>query len=412
MSDGSKSLMIALREIARSARAARHWIPTVDSRRACVALCGLSLYLLAAPTHSQRALGQEVVFGDSVVPLEIAIGRSIPMTTPAALLRVSLADPEVADVVVLGERDVVLNALATGSTDLILWQTDGRRFHYRVNVRSRTDRKQVLLQVRIAEASRDFLREIGFSFLFQDQHTRAGTGAFTSAPPVNEPEIANVRDAGQFATLLSINEVMNLTGLLEAAEQSGRVKVLAEPNLIAADGEEAHFLAGGELPVPIAQPSTVAGVQAVTIQYREFGISLTFEPEILSEDLMKLRIEAEVSGLDFANAVTTSGFVVPAFRTRRTVTTVDLGNGQTLAIAGLLDFEETKIVTGIPLLKDIPILGLLFSSQRFERRETELLILVTPQIIDPMAPPPPPPLPGGEGSDGDGGGEEEEGGGG
>ncbi len=395
--------MIAAQTFSFSKRmsVAPRWLRVFDPLMPWILLAGLSLFSWVKPSQGQGALTQDTVAQDSVIPLKLAIGRSMPMTTPVPIQRVALANPEVADVLLVSERELVLNALASGVTDLILWQTDGRKFHYRVSVHALTE-MQVLLRVRIAEVSRDFLRELGASFLWADQHSRAGTGAFVTTPPVDEPESISLRQAGQFATLLSLNEIKNLSGLLEMAEQTGRLKVLAEPNLMAANRERASFLAGGELPVPIAQPVGVSGVQAVTIQYREFGIRLDFVPEILSENLIQLKIEAEVSGLDFANGITTSGFLVPAFRTRRASTTVALQEGQTLAIAGLLSSEEQKINTGMPLLKDIPILGLLFSSQRFQRKETELLVLVSPQIIDPTAPPPPPPLPGEKGSRGDG----------
>ncbi len=360
-----------------------------------LAWLGVSLALLvwAAPLSGQAFSQDPVILGQAVSPLDMSVGRSIPMTTRATIQRVSVANPGVADVVIITERELVLNALDSGVTDLIIWLTDGTKVHYRVSVHSPTDRQQVLLQVRIAEADRDVLRELGFSFLWSDQHSRAGTGNFATTDPNPDGSIP-IRDTGQFATILSVNEIDNLIGMLEIQEQSGRFRILAEPNLIAANGEEASFLAGGELPVPVAQSSTASGVPTITIQYREFGIRLKFVPEILSEELVKLKIEPEVSNLDYGNAVTIAGFQIPALRTRRASTTLDLMQGQTLAIAGLLTSQTESVNTGIPLLKDIPILGLLFSSQRYQRNETELLVLVTPVVMDPMRAPTPPPLPG------------------
>lgn len=354
--------------------------------------------ILGLSAWASSATAQILTLGDSIVPVEMAIGRSIPMTTRVAIRRVSVADPSVADVVLIAERELVVNALSSGLTDLIIWQTDGRKYHFRVSVHSPTDRKQVILQVRFAEVSTDFLREIGTSLLFRDQHTRAGTGEFATRGATDSDGNPNVRDVTQFLSLLSIQDIDNFNALINMAEQSGNFRVLAEPNLIAANGEEASFLAGGELPIPVAQTTGLgAGGPAITIEYREFGVRLSFTPEILSEDLIKLKISPEVSNLDFSNAVVLSGFVIPAFRVRRTSTTVDLRNGQTLAISGLLNSVEQKLTTGVPILKDIPILGLLFSSQRFQRNETELLVLVQPIIVDPMSPPAPPPLPGGDG---------------
>jgi pilus assembly protein CpaC len=363
-----------------------------DTRLAWLGV-GLALLVWAAPLSGQAFSQDPVILGQAVSPLDMSVGRSIPMTTRATIQRVSVANPGVADVVIITERELVLNALDSGVTDLLIWLTDGTKVHYRVSVHSPTDRQQVLLQVTIAEADRDLLRELGFSFLWSDQHSRGGTGNFAATDPNPDGSIP-IRDTGQFATILSVNEIDNLIGLLEIQEQSGRFRILAEPNLIAANGEEASFLAGGELPVPVAQTNTASGVPTITIEYREFGIRLKFVPEILSDELVKLKIEPEVSNLDFGNAVTIAGFQIPALRTRRAATTLDLIQGQTLAIAGLLTTQTEAVNTGIPLLKDIPILGLLFSSQRYQRFETELLILVTPTVLDPMQPPPPPPLPG------------------
>lgn len=364
------------------------------------AFLAFAIGLAAAVGTASAQIRGQVIMGDSVIPIDMAIGRSIPMSTTITIQRVSVANPEVADVVIIGEREIVVNALTSGLTDLIIWQTNGQKFHYRVSVHSPTDRKQVILQVRFAEVTKDFLREIGTSVLWQDRKNRVGTGAFATEGIRDEEGNISIRSVGQFATLLSIGEVENVSALLDLAEQSGNFKTLAEPNLIAANGEDASFLAGGELPVPVAQTAGAGaaggGVQpAITVQYREFGVRLSFTPEILSEELIKLRIEPEVSSLDFSNAVVISGFAIPAFRTRRASTTLDLRSGQTLALAGLLNSEEQKLNTGIPILKDIPILGLLFSSQRFQRNETELLVLVQPLIVDPLAPPVPPALPGG-----------------
>jgi pilus assembly protein CpaC len=354
-------------------------------------LVGVAVLAFTAPAY-----GQAVTVGETVHPLDMAVGRSIPMSTRGPIERISVADPSVADVVIITERELVVNALKSGTTDLLIWQTDGPKSHYRVLVHSPTDRKQVLVEVVMAEVDRDLLREVGFSFLWQDQHSRAGTGAFATQGPTPEGDVP-LFNSGQFGTLLSADDIKNFYGLLEADEQSGRFRLLAQPNIIAANGEEASFLAGGEVPIPVAQPGA-SGVATISIEYKEFGIKLAFEPEILSEDLVKLKVSPEVSNLDYSNAITLSGFEIPAMRTRRASTTLDMLEGQTLALAGLLNEVTEKVVTGLPFLKDIPILGILFSSQRYQKQESELLILVTPHVIDPTTPPAPPPLPG-EGQD-------------
>jgi pilus assembly protein CpaC len=352
-------------------------------------LVGVAVFAFAAPVY-----GQAVRVGETVQPLDMAVGRSIPMSTRGPIERVSVANPQVADVVIITERELVVNALASGTTDLLIWQTDGPKSHYRVLVHSPTDRKQVLLEVVMAEVDRNLLREVGLSFLWQDQHSRAGTGAFATDGPTPEGDIP-LFNSGQFGTLLNADDIKNFYGLLEADEQSGKYKLLAKPNIIAANGEEASFLAGGEVPIPVAQPGA-AGVATISIEYKEFGIQLAFQPEILSEELVKLTVSPEVSNLDFSNSITISGFEIPALRTRRATTTLDMLEGQTLAIAGMLNDFDEKVVTGLPFLKDIPILGLLFSSTRYQTQQTELLILVTPHVVDPNSPPAPPPLPGEE----------------
>ncbi|MDX1429519.1 MAG: pilus assembly protein N-terminal domain-containing protein [Rhodothermales bacterium] len=369
-------MSVAIENVRSAMRRARWW-----------GVVGLGMLFFAPSLH-----GQDIIIGGQVNPMELSIGQSIPLTTFVQIQRVSVTNPEIADVVVISDREVVLHGLTPGITDFLIWQTDGVQFHYRVRVHSPTDRKQVLLFVRIAEASKDLLRELGVSMLYRWDKLRAGSNQF-AFDRVDDAGNLIVNDRGQFATVLSLEHIENLTALLDLAEQSGRFRTLAEPNLIAANGEEASFLAGGELPVPVAQPAAVGGVQAVTIVYREFGIRLNFKPEILSDDLIKLAVAPEVSTLDFGNAIQASGFLIPALRTRRANTTVDLLQGQTLAIAGLLSNEEQKTKVGVPLLKDIPILGFLFSSERFERAETELLVLITPVIFDPLAPPPAPDLP-------------------
>lgn len=378
----------------RAAGAFRHRIGSL-------LLAGLALLAWSVPASGQGLGNQQVVLGETVQRLDMAVGRSIPMTTRDPIQRVSVANPSIADVVIITERELVLNALGSGVTDLLIWLTTGGKVHYRVSVHSPTDRQQVLLEVKIAEVDKSLLRELGVSLLFRDQHTRVGTNQFRADRFDDEGNIITdpiiFDDVGQFATVLSDNEIENLTALVDLNEQDGRFKTLAEPNLIAANGEEASFLAGGEIPIPIAQSGASAtGAATITIQWKEFGIRLAFTPEILSEELIKLAIAPEASSLDFGNSIVISGFEVPALRTRRASTTLDMREGQTLAIAGLLQTQKETVHRGIPFLKDVPILGLLFSSKRWQNRETELLVLVTPWVIDPMSPPAPPPLPGEE----------------
>jgi pilus assembly protein CpaC len=323
-----------------------------------------------------------------VTRIDLPIGRSYPISTPVPISRVSIAAPGVADVIVIGEREVVINALAAGETDAIIWQANGTRQHYRVSVHSPSDRMQIALRIKFAEVRRDALRELSVSGAVFDKNINAASGAFDprSIFPADSLIIATTR---RFLSIFTDFGTDNLVAWIEAQEQAGRAKLLAEPTILAANKEEANFLAGGELPVPVVQAGAgdVASAR-VTIEYREFGVRLNFMGEIISDSLVKLRVRPEVSSLDFGNAVLVSGFRVPAFRTRRIESTLDVRRDRSLIISGMFNSEEERVKTGIPLLMHIPILGQLFSSTRFQKNESELIVIVTPVIIDPLRPPP------------------------
>ena len=322
-----------------------------------------------------------------VTRIDLPIGRSFPISTTVPISRVSIAAPGVADVIVIGEREVVINALAAGETDAIIWQANGTRQHYRVSVHSPADRMQIALHIKFAEVRRDALRELSVSGAVFDKNVAGVSGQFDprSIFPADSLLITATR---RFLSIFTDFGTDNLVAWIEAQEQSGRAKLLAEPTILAANKEEADFLAGGELPIPVAQGggSGDVGNSRITIEYREFGVRLNFLAEIISDSLVKLRVRPEVSSLDFANGVLVSGFRVPAFRTRRVESTVDVRRDRSLIISGMFATEEERVKTGIPLLMHIPILGQLFSSSRFQKNESELIVIVTPVIVDPMRP--------------------------
>jgi pilus assembly protein CpaC len=344
----------------------------------------LSAFAFVAPTARAQAID------DAITRIELPAGRSYPITTQDPITRVSVATPDIADAVVVDERNLVINAKAMGETDIILWITNEPRRHYRVSVRSPADRKAVMLSVRVAEVRKNDLEQLGVNLLYRDPggHARVGTGIFNTDNSIDKATGSVILDptSTQFATLLTDFGTKTLLSFIDAQATLGHAKILAEPNLLAGNHDTASFLAGGEIPIPIAQPST-NGAPTVTIQYREFGIRLTFIPEIVSDSLIKLNVHPEVSSLDFANAVVISGFRIPALRTRRIATTVDVRRDQSLILSGLLDDERSRTRTGVPLLSSIPILGALFSSTSWETDQTELLIVVTPVIVNPMNPP-------------------------
>ena len=355
----------------------------LSSALGCSVLAALALMtpVLAHAAYTQSTVTQ----GNAVLQIEIIAGRSLPVTDGGVINKVTVANPAVADVVVIGEQEVVINAIAAGETDIILWGPNATRRHYRVIVRSSPERRQVLLSVKFAEVRRETLRQIGTSLLYRPAPgtTRIGTGALSTADPTQ----GVIPAARGYLTVLSTFNSKELLGLLDAEEQNGNARSLAEPNLMAANREEATFLAGGEIPIPVVQGSTGgAGNQAVTIEYREFGIRLSFVAEVLSDSLLKLKVRPEVSTLDYGNAILLSGFRVPALRTRRVESTVDVLEDRSLIISGLFNEEREQVRTGLPFLGSIPILGALFASNRWMRNESELIVVVTPVIMDPNNP--------------------------
>jgi pilus assembly protein CpaC len=320
-----------------------------------------------------------------IVRIPLPAGRSYPIHSNVPITRVSVANPAIADVVVIGERDIVVNARTAGETDVIIWTGETRR-HYRVLVNPPSDRRQVSLGIVFAEVRKDALRELGISALYRDRNVRLGTGIFRSDNSIDKTTgDVTISPESNFFTALTDLGSNDFLGLIEAEASRGNARLLARPNLMTANRQEGNFLAGGEIPIPIAQPGQGGGT-FITITYREFGIRLRFTPEILGDSLITLTVRPEVSSLDYTNAVIVSGFRVPALRTRRVETTVDVRPNQSLIISGLMSEERERVKNGIPFLMDIPILGSLFSSTRWQTAETELLVVVTPTVIDPIRP--------------------------
>jgi pilus assembly protein CpaC len=174
----------------------------------------------------------------------------------------------------------------------------------------------------------------------------------------------------------------NTMAMIRALQTQGALRELAEPNLIAMDGQQASFLAGGEFPVPVVQGGSDRS--NVSIIFKEYGVRLNFKPTIIDEDHIRLELEPEVSTIDFANGVKFDGFIIPALRTRRAKTGVELRDGQSFALAGLLDNNESRTLSKVPVLGDIPVLGALFKSKNFQKNETELMFIVTAQLVKPV----------------------------
>jgi pilus assembly protein CpaC len=327
--------------------------------------------------------------GDPITPIDLSVGRSYPLTTPVPLTKASVATPDVADIVVVGPHELVINGKLAGETDAILWLADGTRKHLRVSVRPPADRPQIAVFIKFAEVRRDLLRTIGVSARYRDAHghERVGTGIFNTDNVFGTDGKITIPGTAGFLTVLTDFNTQRLLALLDAEEQLGHSRTLAEPNVLAGNREEANFLAGGELPIPVVQGgANNIGGNSVTIMYKEFGVRLHFVPEIINDSLIKLMLRPEVSSLDYSNAIQLSGFSIPAFRTRRVETTLDVRRDQSIVISGLFNDDQERVRTGIPFLQSVPILGQLFSSTRWQRNESELIVIVTPIIMDAMHP--------------------------
>jgi pilus assembly protein CpaC len=249
---------------------------------------------------------------------------------------------------------------------------------------------QVLLKVRFAEVTRNALTQLGSSFFtgaagYKNIMARTTTGqdpapTFDNSDPTHPKLVFS-----DFLNLFLFDTKNQLGTVITALQTRGQFQSLAEPNLVAESGKEASFLAGGEFPVPIAQGSSTGGNVAITVQYKEFGVRLSFTP-IIRGDRIHLKVKPEVSSLDFANGVSLQGFRIPALTVRRAETELELGDGQTFAIAGLLNNSMNSTLRKIPGIGDIPILGLLFQSKVAQKDQTELVVMITPYILPRSSP--------------------------
>jgi len=275
--------------------------------------------------------------------------------------------------------------------------------------------QQVMIKVRVAEVSRSALRVLGINAFgtghdFFGGSTIAPSGGTAINPisigvPDGAPATANrpfqlpfqfIGDTGvgQSVTLFAGFPTINLEVFLQALAENQYLRVLAEPTLVALSGEEASFLAGGEYPIPVVQGASVGGAAAISVEYRQFGVRLKFRPIVLGDGGIQLRVEPEVSQLSSSGAVEIQGFQIPALTTRRAETTLRLQSGQTFAMAGLISHTVSARVSRVPGLGDIPVLGALFRSVRYQNDETELVVLVTATLVEPQSLASMPPLPG------------------
>lgn len=339
-----------------------------------------------------KAVGEANAFlvgpdGRRIALLEITVNRDLTALneTLARLLPGSKIDAEmVGDTVVLG-GSVMSPADANRAADLASRMVKSK--DKVVNMLATDAKEQVLLKVQVAEMNRDALRRIGvdlpgavlqtgnFTFTKVIQNAFPVTGGLVPAAIATGVALPPAATAGSAFQPTWQSGGNSVTAMIQALERAGVMRTLAEPTLTAMSGETAKFLAGGEFPVPIAQQNN-----AITVEWKEFGVNVSFKPLVLTEGRISLTIAAEVSELSTDGAITLDSISLPGLKVRRAETTLELPSGATLAMAGLLSDETRQSVEGTPALKNLPVLGALFRSNDYRRRETELVILVSPYI--------------------------------
>jgi pilus assembly protein CpaC len=412
-----------------------------------------------APAAQQAAVQQSAESATSSQVVHILVGHSIVIHTEARLKRVLVGNPAVLSTTTTAPNELVVTAVASGSSSLVLWHDNnesriievfadvdvsmlrdavGRGFPGEsiqveaeegrvvltgtvsgpavaeqvvkmaapfskelvnsLRVAQPARQKQILLKVRFAEVDRSKADSFGFNLLSTGAANTVGAtstqqfGGLGLADGARLPGTIGAPVRG-FSTSFTVSDLLNifvfrpdlnLGAVIRDLQTKNVLQILAEPNLLAMSGEPARFNAGGELPYPIVQP-TAGGLSTVTVQFRPFGVKLEFTGTIEDDNTIRLKVAPEVSSLDYANAVTLSGFTLPAITTRHVETVVELKNGQSFGIAGLLDQRTTAQLSKVPGIGDIPVLGLLFRSRSVNKTNSELLVIVTPTIVDPLA---------------------------
>src|SRR6185436_10147695 len=415
--------------------------------RVSLLLASLMIILINSIVHGQ-ATSYKASFKQNTeaVAVNVLVGQSRVINFDRPVGRFSVSNPEIAEAVLVTPDQVLVNGKGFGQVNFIAWEQTGGEFlvfdvYVRANLSlidsqmralfpkddirlsqangsvvmsgSVSDPKiaaqaqsvveaagfksvnmlaspvkgmtQVQLQVRVAEVNRSRATDLGLSYAYQ---ASPGTGTYLNSGqgPSSLGNVVNGAMQGSLSSALNLFVMAgNTMSMIRALQTQGALRELAEPNLIAMDGSQASFLAGGEFPVPVVQGGG-GGQSSVSIIFKEYGVRLNFKPTIVDEDHIRLELEPEVSTIDFANGVKFDGFLIPALRTRRAKTSVELRDGQSFALAGLLDNTETKSLSKVPMLGDIPVLGALFRSKSFQKNETELMFIVTAQLVKPVNP--------------------------
>jgi pilus assembly protein CpaC len=356
-----------------------------------------ALLVLAMLVHSLSSAMAEKMAVPEILKMD-AKSQHV-LTRPQPLLRVAVADPEVIDVEMVTSREMLLTAKRQGTTEMRLWVRGSPMELLRIMVGPPAPAMdfdtQVRSDIRVVEVSRRALKESGISLAKSTSSTTLSItppGILSGVSGLGSGNLSLQSGSGflplaQAFNLVAGNADKGLLGVIGLLEGNGFAYTLAEPSLTVMSGETASFLAGGEIPIPVSHGTT----GTVSIQYRDFGVRLTLTPTVLDPQRIVVKVAPEVSELDFSSAVSTAGVTVPGLRVRRTSTTVQLADGESFVISGLISVENSSIVDKVPYLGDIPILGAFFKSTRLERGDKELIMVVTPHLVralDRNAPPP------------------------
>lgn len=378
----------------------------MNNARRILRMTRLTLFLggLTATLLPYQALASCTSLEPVPAVLEVAQGMQRELRFPVPIQRLAVGDPQVADVRLSGRNGFLLVARKGGATNVSVWTAcspEPRQSMVFVQgaatqavarpVLPQYDEpelpSQVQTDIRFVEVNRSKLKEVGVNlfgtqsnnFLFGSPGRSPGSvpvggvnGLTPGAAMPLSPSGFNIVWGGGSSKFL---------GVLNALENSGFAYTLARPSLVAMSGQSASFLAGGEFPVPV--PSS--GSDSVSIDYKEFGVRLTLTPTVISRERIALKVAPEVSELDFTNGVTIQGTTVPALNVRRTDTTVSLADGESFVISGLISARNTSVVDKLPGLGSLPVLGAFFRSSRIDREERELLMVVTPRLVQPLA---------------------------
>jgi pilus assembly protein CpaC len=336
-------------------------------------LIGLSSILILASAAKSGVVQKAPNAG-----LTVRMGQSEILDFDQPIKRVAISNPDVADATVISPTQIMVDGKTAGVTSMVVWRESGPYQKYRLNVCEGAGLHQVMLHVKFMEVNKSALKEFGSDFLLKSMkigNERVDMGSYGGNVNVPSDPLALSNTVDFFFSIPN----RNVSAVFRALQDNNLLSVLAAPNLSAVSGTEAAFLAGGEFPIPIVSGSM--GMQTLTIQFKEYGIKLKFLPTVLDSALVRIKVMAEVSNLDFENGIQLSGFRIPSLVTRKTETTVELEDGRYLIVGGLLSNETSEVISKIPVLGSIPVLGKLFSSQRYQNKESELLVTVSPQIV-------------------------------